>query len=411
MWKVLFPLCLVIFVDVMGLCIVFPLFAPLFYDPTQGFLSAHTSLETRHLLYGSMLSVWPLYMLIASPLIGDLSDKIGRKKVLLLCLFGEGIAYLLGALSITTGSLIVFFLSRALAGIFSGSQPIAQAAIADLATADNKTRYMSYIVLAATLGVVLGPLIGGFMSDTAWVSWFNFATPFQVAALISLLNAVLLILTFKETHVVTKTVKIKLLKSISLLQDAFKQPAIRQLSVAFFLLQLSWSLYFQSLAYFLVANFQATTLSIGLFYGVIGLASALTLTYFMRLLLKTGQNDRHIFSLGLVCSVSGAVLASLFIHYLFIQYLAVALSAIGVSFAYTTGISLFSGKASAAHQGRMMGIAAALCGGAWTVTAGLTGVLLMGGAILPFIVAAICAALSFLFIRRLQDSASPSIQN
>jgi MFS family permease len=398
-WKVLLPLFMVIFVDVMGLCIVFPVLAPLFYNPQLSILPANTSLAMRNLFYGLMMTMWPIFMFIAAPIIGDLSDKLGRKRVILLCLFGEAASYLIGAAAITTSSMILFLLSRILAGVFSGSQPIAQAAIADISTPETKTRNMSNIVLAATLGVVLGPLIGGFTSAKELVSWFNFATPFQIAAAIALLNAVLLMATFKETHPQKKEQKLQLMKSLFLFAGAFKNKKIRFLSVAFLLIQLSWSLYFQSLAYFLVKKFNFNASHIGIFYGVIGLAATISLTYFIRFLIKLLKSDKHIFIIGAVFQVFGAVCAVVF-NLLGWQYTAVSLSAIGIALTYTVGISLYSNSVGGEHQGWIMGISAAICGAAWAITAIMTGALMSISLILPFSVSAVLAALSLLFIYR-----------
>ncbi|MFN7096690.1 MAG: MFS transporter, partial [Gammaproteobacteria bacterium] len=339
-WKVLLPLFMVIFVDVMGLCIVFPVLAPLFYNPELSILPADTSLAVRNLFYGLMMTLWPICMFIAAPIIGDLSDKLGRKRVILLCLFGEVASYLIGAAAITTSSLLLFLISRVFAGTFSGSQPIAQAAIADISTPENKTRNMSNIVLAATLGVVLGPLIGGYTSEHELVSWFSFTTPFQIAAVIALLNAVLLMITFKETHPQKQEQKIHLLKSLFLFADAFKNKNIRFLSFAFLCIQLSWSLYFQSLAYFLVKKFGFGASQIGIFYGVIGFAATISLTYLIRLLIKWLKADKHIFVIGAIFQVFGGVLAVIF-NLVGWQYVAVSLSAIGIALSYTVGISLY----------------------------------------------------------------------
>lgn len=402
-WKVLLPLFMVIFVDVMGLCIVFPVLAPLFYNPELSILPADTSLGVRNLFYGLMMTMWPIFMFISAPIIGDLSDKVGRKKVILLCLFGEAISYLIGAAAVTTSSMILFLLSRILAGVFSGSQPIAQAAIADISTPESKTRNMSNIVLAATLGVVLGPLIGGFTSAKELVSWFNFATPFQIAAVIALLNAILLMGTFTETHPQKKEQRIQLMKSLFLFVEAFKNKKIRFLSGAFLLIQLSWSLYFQSLAYFLLKKFNFDSSHIGIFYGVIGFAATISLTYIIRLLIKYLKSDKKIFIIGAIIQVFGAVCAVIF-DWLGWQYVAVSLSAIGIALTYTVGISLYSNSAGPEHQGWIMGVSAAICGGAWAVTAIMTGALMSISLIMPFTTAAILAALSLLFIYRANGS-------
>ncbi|NNM58455.1 MAG: MFS transporter [Legionellales bacterium] len=406
-WKTLLPLFMVIFVDVIGLCMVFPILAPLFYDPQLSILPTETSETVRSLFYGMMLTMWPLFMFISAPILGDLSDKIGRKKVLLICLFGEAISYLVGAMAVTTASLILFIISRILAGTFAGSQPIAQAAIADISTPETRTRNISYIVLASTLGVVLGPLIGGVTAENSFLSWFTASTPFQIAALIALLNAVLLIISFKETHEQKKPQKINLFKGFFLFADGFKNKKIRYLSFAFFFVQLSWSLYFQSLAYFLVKKYHFTTAHIGFFYAVLGLASVVTLTYIIRALIKILKSDNLIFAVGAALQIAGTLSAAIFTSLPW-EYTALVLTSAGISLTYTVGISLYSSQVSSLHQGWIMGISAAVFGVAWAMTAITTGALSAISPILPFAAAGVFAAIGLYFIY-IQNRASRNV--
>lgn len=392
--KALWALSGVIFVDVMGLCIVFPLFAPLFFS-LGGLLPSSISSHNRHLLYGMMLSLWPIFCFFASPILGDLSDKWGRKRVLLLCLGGEAFSYLLGAISIACHSLTLFCFSRMIAGTFSGSQPIAQAAMADLANAETKIQYMSYIVLASTLGVVLGPLIGGWTSDPHHFAWFNYQTPFLLAALISMVNIILLLTGYFEQSPLIKDTPIQLLKGLVLFVQAFIDKRFMGLALPFFFMQLAWALYFQSLAYYLVVAFHASTTLIGYMYALIGLASVIALTYVMKLLLKF-FDSQFIFILGFYCLGIGFILDIGYISMLNIQYLGAIATAVGISLSYTAGIALFSNYVSPDQQGWGMGVVAALCAAAWAISAVLAGIFsLIQLLALPFLIATFFIGLAF----------------
>lgn len=394
-WKIMFPLFLVIFVDVIGLCIVFPVLAPLIYDPSQSLLPASWGTPARNWAYGIMLSIWPIFMFISAPIVGDLSDKLGRKKVILICLFGEAIAYMLGAASVSLHSLSLMLISRVFAGAFSGSQPIAQAAIADISTPENKTRNMSNIVLASTLGVVLGPIIGGLSAETQFISWFNYGTPFQIAAVIALINAVLLMVAFKETHVVKQAQKIQWLKCLFLLVDAFKLKQIRAISAPFFLQMLAWALYFQALAYFLMRAFQYGSGRIGFFYGVLGMAASVTLSYLIKVLLRRCKKEITIFGLGCICTFIGAFIATCFLQES-LQYVAAIFGAVGISLGYTVALSFYSNAVGEDQQGWIMGIPASLAGFAWAVTAICIGPLTNAGLTAAFAATTVIAALSIL---------------
>ena len=218
----IFPLFFIILLDVMGICLVFPVFAPLFFDATNGLLT-HVPVAQQSYYYGLALAIYPIFMFIGAPLFGDISDKHGRKKVLLYCLLGTAAGYQLSVLGIGHNNLWLLLAGRAICGFFAGSQPIAIAAITDVSTPENKAIHLSFVTMAAALGAIIGPVIGGITSDTQIHERFSFATPFTAGALFSLLNAFLLVFFFQETHAANKSLKIKLHKGFHLFVDAFRQ--------------------------------------------------------------------------------------------------------------------------------------------------------------------------------------------
>ena len=84
--KIILPLCMVIFIDTFAMTLVYPLFAPLFSLSAAegGIISWNLSLPMRDVLYGLTMAIYPLCMFFTAPLLGDFSDHIGRKKVLLI---------------------------------------------------------------------------------------------------------------------------------------------------------------------------------------------------------------------------------------------------------------------------------------------------------------------------------------
>jgi MFS family permease len=94
-WKVILPLCAVLVIDGMTIGVVFPELAPMFLNPKTAILPAHTSELMRHLYYGLSLSLPSLLMFFGAPILGDLSDRFGRKRVLIAGLFGVALSCLL----------------------------------------------------------------------------------------------------------------------------------------------------------------------------------------------------------------------------------------------------------------------------------------------------------------------------
>ena len=227
----LFPLFLVIMIDSMGLGILFPIMSDLLINQNSGFLSAPTSELIRELLFGVTIGIFMIAWFFGSAILGDLSDGIGRKKSLLICLFGAGCGYLISAIAIVCHSLMFLIVGRIIAGFTAGSQPIAQAAIVDVSSEEHRARNIGYVLFAVSIGFVLGPFAGGFFSNQSLCSWFSDATPLFFASILSFVSLGLLYFLFQETFVKSRDVKLRLTHAIQIFSDAFKSKRIRALSL------------------------------------------------------------------------------------------------------------------------------------------------------------------------------------
>jgi len=131
-------------------------------------------------MYGIFATVWALMQFIFSPLLGSLSDRFGRRPVVLLSNFGLGLDYLVMALAPTLSWL---FIGRVISGITSASVPTAMAYIADVTPPAKRSQAFGLISAAFGVGFVLGPALGGVLGN------INTRLPFYVAGSMSLLNA------------------------------------------------------------------------------------------------------------------------------------------------------------------------------------------------------------------------------
>jgi DHA1 family tetracycline resistance protein-like MFS transporter len=128
---------------------------------------------------GWLLFVYSLMQFICAPILGNLSDKYGRRPVLLFSLFGFGVDYLFLGFAPSFGWL---FVGRTIAGITGASFSTASAYIADISTSENRAKNFGLIGAAFGLGFIIGPAIGGLLSG------FGVRAPFYAAAALSLLN-------------------------------------------------------------------------------------------------------------------------------------------------------------------------------------------------------------------------------
>jgi len=177
--KSLLTIFLVVFIDLLGFGIILPLLPYIAEKYSAGPFQI-----------GMLTATYSFFQLIASPILGRLSDRYGRKKLLIISQLGSAVGYLILGLA---GNLPLLFLSRIIDGATGGNISIAQAYIADVTTKENRARGMGIIGAAFGLGFIFGPTIGGFLSR------FSYSTPAYFAAAISLLTVLTTIFFLKET--------------------------------------------------------------------------------------------------------------------------------------------------------------------------------------------------------------------
>jgi DHA1 family tetracycline resistance protein-like MFS transporter len=194
------PLYLVVFIGFVGYSLMITIFTPLILDDDGELLSASTSTSTRTLVLGLLLALYPLAQFLGSPVLGALSDRWGRRPVLLVSLGASACCYAVIALALEIGSLPLLMAACFAAGLCEANIAIAQSAIADLAPEDQRERFFGYVYLSSSLAYVVGPLAGGKLADPALVSWFGFAVPFWFVLGLLLATLGLTWRRFAETH-------------------------------------------------------------------------------------------------------------------------------------------------------------------------------------------------------------------
>jgi len=404
-----FPLFIVLFIDSMGLGLLFPILNSIIVDPSSTFLPAMTSVAVRDFLYGLTIGIFMICWFFGAAILGDLSDTIGRKKALIICLLGSFVGYLIAGVAIWMHSLSLLLVGRVIAGFTAGSQSIAQAAIVDISSEERKARNIGLILLAISLGFVFGPIIGGVLSDVHLVRWFTFSTPMYFAAIISFLNALLLWFTFKETFRVTGKLRIKPQRAIQIFISAFQQKRIRYLSLIFFVMLLGWSNFYTFLSMFLLGRYHFSPLKISLFMGVLGLGFAIGCGYLVNVCAKHFAYKRTV-AVGILLTAV-TVLVMLLVDKIIVTLVAVLFIGAAIALAYSTIITMFSNQVDENEQGWVMGVTGSIMALCFGISSLLTGIVAQYGADLPIALAAAGLSISGLlmgFYRPRSDSKADS---
>lgn len=214
--------------DIIGLGIIIPVLPELIKQLVGGNETTATA------YYGTIASAYALMQFFFSPVLGALSDRFGRRPIVLISLFGLGIDYLFQAFAPTIGLLIV---GRLIAGIAGSSITTANAYIADISTPETRARNFGLVGASFGIGFVLGPLLGGVLGG------INTRLPFIVAAVLALINFLYGLFVLPESLSKENRSSFSWLKAnpIGSLGQLAKYPLVAALAVAFVFISLAQS--------------------------------------------------------------------------------------------------------------------------------------------------------------------------
>ncbi|MCX7122257.1 MAG: MFS transporter [Gammaproteobacteria bacterium] len=385
-----------IVLDTMGMGLIFPLMPDLFLSAHSPILQPGVSIGTREFLYGFSLALWAGGIFFGSPFLGELSDRFGRRWVLGSALGLVALSYVFSYMSLLAGSAGLFLASRLLNGFFSSSFPLAQAIIIDISPEAVRARNLGWVVLAASIGFVFGPLVSAtayhFAGSAHGSEW-----TFLSAAVLATLNTLSIFCLLKDSNGQRSKRPIRILSVITTCKFVFLDKRVAFLTAIFFLMQMGWGAYVQTIPVLLSSHFGQTPVEVSFFYALIGF-SFLSMTLWLQPFLLKRFPLRFLTLLGLT-SMFIFILLSIFGRDLSVQWIAGFFLASSDCLVYTCLMALFSNAVNSDEQGRVMGGAGAVFGLTWGILALFLGMLLHVSPLLPIIVAAVATGFSVILLR------------
>lgn len=346
-----------VFIDMLGVGVLIPVIPMLFIasQSSEYILKAGTSTQTGYLLFGLLLGIYPLMQFISAPILGQLSDKFGRKPILTISLFGTCLGYILFAVGIFTKNIPLIFASRALDGITGGNISVAQAAIADITEPKDRAKTFGLIGAVFGVGFIIGPFVGGVLSDSHVVSWFNSAVPFIFTAILSFVNVLMVIFRFSETnnHKDINT-KINIFDSVRRIKSAFSDKKLSPLFFTNFLYTTGIAFNMGFFGAFLIQKFDFTQAEIGNYFAYSGVWIIITQAVITRYVAKRVSEENV-----LRWSLLGAGVFIIFQAFMPMWQLLLLVSpffAIFIGLSNSNSIGLVSKNADKTMQGQVLGI-------------------------------------------------------
>jgi DHA1 family tetracycline resistance protein-like MFS transporter len=256
--RLLFSIILVVFIDLLGFSLILPLLP--YYAET---------FKANNFVTGLLVASYAAAQLVGAPLLGRLSDRYGRRPVLIASIFGTFIGFLLLGFART---LAMLFAARILDGLTGGNLSIAQAYISDVTEAKDRSKGLGMIGAAFGLGFIIGPVTGGFLSQ------WGYAVPAFVAAGLSFVNLLLIYAWLPESLTPEKRASMNQKKpavTLGALLQALRRPFTGSLLVTRFFFGLAFAIFQTIFSLYTLAKFNLSAQSTGWILTYVGVLSVI----------------------------------------------------------------------------------------------------------------------------------------
>ncbi len=328
---------LTVFIDLLGFGIIIPLLP--FYAEAFG---------ASAFVVGMLSTSFSVAQFLFAPMWGRLSDRIGRRPVILIGLAGSCLSYLIFGLA---HSLAVLFIARTAAGIAGANIPTAQAYMADITTPENRAKGMGLVGAAFGLGFIFGPAIGGFLSQ------WGYAMPAFFASGLSLVNLVAAWILLPESRTVRNGQGPRLSR-VAALRAALTRPHLPQVLLVYFVIVAAFSAFEATFALYAERRFAFDARTIGYVFAFVGVVLSIVQGLLVGRTVRLVREQRLVPGAILVIAVGMGMYP--FVHSVPLLFVATGILSIGMGFNSPTITALISKLSSADDQGGILGVSQSL---------------------------------------------------
>ena len=285
--KRLFSIILVVFIDLLGFSLILPLLP--YYAKT---------FNANQTTTGILIASYAVMQLIGAPILGRLSDRFGRRPILLLSVFGTFLGFLLLGFA---NALWMLFASRIIDGLTGGNLSVAQAYISDVTDAKNRSKGLGMIGAAFGLGFIIGPVTGGLLSQ------WGYAVPAFAAATISFLNLILIYAWLPESLTEEKRSQMTEKRpaiTLNALLVAFQRPFTGSILITRFFFGLAFAIFQTIFSLYALAKFNLTARDTGFVLTYVGVLSVIVQGFLVGRLTNRFREDTLITASVVLMGVS-----------------------------------------------------------------------------------------------------------
>ena len=271
-----------VFVDTVGFGVIMPVLPEFLMQLTDQDLSSTSAIA------GYLVAFYAGLQFLFAPIIGNLSDRYGRRKVLLVSLAAYAINYLIAGLATV---LWVLFLGRILTGITSATYATANALIADVSPPEERAQNFGLLGMAFGLGFIFGPSIGGVLGE------WDVRAPFFAAAALAAVNTLYGFFVLKETlpESQRRPFDLKRANPLGMLMQVRRYPILLGLIAAMFIYNIGHHVYPSNWNFYTIEKFNWSPLDVGLSMGLVGVLMAINQGWLIRVVIPKWGAPRTAF--------------------------------------------------------------------------------------------------------------------